>query len=90
MPTHPVIIDPKELREFAAYLKKFNADLADDSARLNGQFRELGNTWRDPAYLKFAHEFDQIMQNIKRFRQVSDEVIPRLVRTAERAEAVHR
>jgi WXG100 family type VII secretion target len=86
----PVIIDPKDLRQFAAQLKQFNSELTTSSARINGQFRQLGDTWRDPAYQKFAQEFDQTMKNIRRFQQVSEEVIPRLIKTAERAEGVHR
>jgi hypothetical protein len=49
----------------------------------------LGDTWHDPAYAKFAQEFDQTMKNLQRFRQVADEVIPRLLQTAQRAEDVH-
>jgi uncharacterized protein YukE len=89
MPTGPVILDPKDLRLFAGQLKQFNHDLAASSARLEAQFRRLGETWRDPAYAKFASEFEQTMRNLQRFRAVSDEVVPRLLKTAERAEAVH-
>ena len=90
MSNTPVIIDPQELRAFAGQLHRFNAELAVSSARLNSQFRELGETWRDPAYAKFASEFEQLMKHLQHFRQVSDEVVPRLQRTAERAESVHR
>jgi WXG100 family type VII secretion target len=85
----PVIIDPNELRQFANQLKRFNADLASNFSQLQAQFRQLGETWRDPAYAKFAQEFEQTMKNLQRFRQVSDEVVPRLIRTADRADAVH-
>ena len=90
MPTGPVIIDPKELRLFANQLKQFNSDLNTGSSRLQAQFRQLGDTWRDPAYAKFAQEFEQTMRNLQRFRQVADEVIPRLLKTADRADEVHR
>jgi uncharacterized protein YukE len=85
-----VILDPKELRLFASQLKQFNNDLVNDSSRLEAQFRRLGDTWRDPAYTKFASEFAQTMKNLRRFREISDEVVPRLLKTAERAEEVHR
>jgi uncharacterized protein YukE len=89
MPSGPVILDPQELRLFAGQLKQFNSDLAANAARLEAQFRRLGETWRDPAYAKFADEFERTMNNLRRFRQISDEVVPRLLKTAERAEAVH-
>ena len=90
MPSGPVILDPKELRQFAGQLKQFNGDLAASSARLQAQFRRLGETWRDPAYAKFAQEFEQTMKDLQRFQRASDEVIPRLLDTARRAEEVHR
>ena len=90
MPSGPVIIDPKELRLFVNQLKQFNSELLTSSTRIQAQFRQLGDTWRDPAYAKFAQEFEQTMRNLQRFRQVADEVIPKLLHTAERAEDVHR
>lgn len=90
MPNGPVIIDPKDLRLFANQLKQFNSELNTSSTRLQAQFRQLGDTWRDPAYAKFAQEFEQTMRNLQHFRQIADEVIPRLLETARRAEDVHR
>lgn len=89
MTSGPVILDPKEIRLFASQLKQFNSELLNNSSRLEGQFHRLGETWRDPAYAKFSDEFTQTMKNLRRFREISDEVIPRLVKTAERAEQVH-
>ena len=86
----PVNLVPQDLRTFASQLKQFNSDLAGSSARLQAQFRRLGETWRDPAYAKFAQEFEQTMKNLQRFRQTSDEVVPRLPHTAQKAEEVHR
>jgi uncharacterized protein YukE len=84
-----VIIDANELRQFAAQLRHFNSQLAVDAKRLSAQFRQLGETWRDPAYGRFAQEFEQTMRNLRRFQQVSDQVIPQLLRKADRAEQVH-
>jgi uncharacterized protein YukE len=89
MPGGPVILDPHELELFASRLKQFNTDLAVASARIEAQFRRLGETWRDPAYGKFALEFEQTVKNLRRFREVSDEVVPRLLKTAQRARDVH-
>ena len=90
MPSGSVIIDSRELRNFVSQLKQANNELANTSRRLEAHFRRLGETWRDPAYAKFAREFQQTMNNLRRFRQASEEVAPQLLRTAERAESVHR
>ncbi len=90
MAGEPVILDPKELRLFAARLKQFNATLSQSSQQLQAQFRELGETWRDPAYAKFAQQFHETMRNLQAFGRVSDETVPRLLKTAEKAESVHR
>jgi uncharacterized protein YukE len=90
MSTNPVIIDPKDLREFVSQLKRFNQELSTGTRRLQYNFRQLGQTWRDPAYQRFSQEFDQTMRMLERFNQVSEEVIPRLLSTAERAESVHK
>ena len=41
------IVDPEELRHFAANLKKFNNDVRDRLTSLNGQLVSLGKSWRD-------------------------------------------
>jgi WXG100 family type VII secretion target len=89
MASGPVIINPREVRRFASQLKQFTAELSAGGSRLHAQFKQLGETWRDPAYVKFAEEFTQTMKNLQRFSRVAEEVHPRLVKTAERAEAVH-
>ena len=86
----PVIIDPGELRQFAAQLKRFNTELGSSSRKLSAQFRHLGETWRDPAYQRFTQEFEQTMRHLNRFQMISNEVIPLLPRKAQRAEEVHR
>lgn len=78
-----VRISSAELREFTAVLSRFNNDLAQNSALLGAKFRQLGETWQDPQYARFAQEFDQTMRNLQSFRARSDEVIPRLLKLAE-------
>ena len=90
MTSGPVILDPREIREFAIKLRIFNSNLASSAIQLQGQFNRLGETWRDPAYAKFTQEFSQTMRNLERFSRIADEVIPRLIKTAEKAEEVHR
>lgn len=80
------IVDPGELRRFAANLKRFSADLQTGLAGLHGQLVALGDTWRDQEHDRFKEEFETTMQVLERFLNVSEEHIPFLLRKAERIE----
>lgn len=80
------IVDPNELRRFAASLKRFKADLQSDLAALHGSLTSLGDSWRDQEHDRFRQEFEQAVQVLERFMTVADEHIPFLLRKAERIE----
>ena len=78
------IVDPEELRRFAAELKRFNDDMRDRSASLMSRFSALGDSWQDQEQEKFAGEFLQTMKGLKRFHEVAERHTPYLLRKAER------
>ena len=78
------IIDPEEVRRFAAELKRFNGDLRERSGSLMARFTALGDTWQDQEQEKFAAEFTQLMKTLKSFLELSDRHTPYLLRKAER------
>jgi uncharacterized protein YukE len=80
------IVDPDELRRFAASLRKFNTDVRDRMTALNGQLVGLGKTWRDQENKKFVEEFEQHMRAIAHFMEVTEQHIPFLIRKAEMIE----
>lgn len=80
------IVDPSELRRFALNLKQFNSELQNQMAVLQGQMLNLSTTWRDQEHQKFADEFEQTMQVIRRFVEAADQHIPFLLRKADRVE----
>ena len=80
------IVDPGELRRFAQNLKKVNNELQVQMSSLHGQLLALGTTWRDQESQKFAEEFEQTMQTIKRFVESANRHVPFLMRKAERVE----
>ena len=80
------IVDPAELRRFASNLKRFNADLQAGLAGMHGQLIALGDSWRDQESDRFRQEFENTMQVLERFLEVSEEHIPFLLRKAERIE----
>ncbi|MCX7840842.1 MAG: WXG100 family type VII secretion target [Anaerolineae bacterium] len=79
-----VIADPDALERFARELKQFNAQLRDSMTRLNGQFANLGEVWRDQEHQKFAQEYEQTMRLLARFTQIADQHVPFLLRKAQR------
>ena len=84
-----VIIESGELRQFAGQLDHFNSTLVSQMSALNSQFQRLGDTWKDPAYARFGEEFQQLLSNLQRFENATEEVIPQLLSLAERVDAVH-
>jgi len=80
------IVDPGELRRFAVNLKQFNAELLNQMTVLHGQMSGLGQSWRDREHDKFAEEFEQTLQVVKRFVEATNQHVPFLMRKAERVE----
>ena len=80
------IVNPEELRRFAARLKQFNQDLLNQLSVMHGQLSGLGQSWRDREHDKFAEQFEETLQAVKRFADASNQHIPFLLRKAERIE----
>lgn len=80
------IVDPNELRRFAANLKKFNAELEAGLTGLSAQLHGLSATWRDQEHKKFAEDFEQHLKAISRTIEATNEHVPFLIRKAERIE----
>ena len=79
-------MDPGEVRRFAEELKRFNLDLQDRVAAIQGRFAALGDTWQDQEHVKFTEEFKQTMKALKKFVEVSNQHAPYLLRKAQRIE----
>jgi uncharacterized protein YukE len=80
------IVDPAELRRFAASLKQFNLELRDRLASLHGQLVGLSDSWRDQEHERFTQEFEATMHALAGFLESADQHIPFLLRKAERIE----
>lgn len=76
--TQRIITDPKAMIQFANQLQSFNKDLADKSKKLNAQFKELGQEWKDQDYQKFTNEFATLMKHINTYLKDA-EAHPRLI-----------
>ena len=80
------IVNPEELRRFAARLKQFNNEMIAQLTALHGQLAGLSQTWRDREHDKFVEQFEQTLQVVKRFTESTNQHIPFLLRKAERIE----
>jgi uncharacterized protein YukE len=80
------VVDPAELRRFAHSLKQFNTEVGRQLAALQGQFANLGDTWRDQEHDKFRQEFEETLRVVEKFLGASEVHIPFLLRKAERIE----
>lgn len=76
--------NPEEIERFCADLKQFNGQLEESMTRLNAQFRQLGDTWRDQEHQKYGQEFERTMRVLSQFMRSSGEQIPFLLRKASR------
>ena len=80
------IMDPEEVRRFAAELKRFNDDVQMKASSLQSRFSALGTTWQDQDHEKFAGEFITTMKVLKKFMEISEKHPPDLHRQAQRIE----
>lgn len=80
------IVDPQELRRFAARLRHFSEEVMTQMQTVQRQLAALGASWRDQEQQKFQEEFEQQLTTFSRFVQSTGEYVPYLIRKAERVE----
>lgn len=78
------VVDPEELRRFAADLKRFNNDLKGEISSMHHRFIKLAETWQDQEQAKFAELFEQMIKMLAKFADAADKHVPFLLRKAER------
>ncbi len=79
------IVSPEELERFAGMLHRYTDLLSRETASLNSQFSQLGETWKDQEHAKFAEEYRQTIAVLQRFVASANQQIPFLRRKAARA-----
>lgn len=80
------VVDPEQLRRFAANLKVFTEELQQRAASLSSQMNQLEQTWRDQQQRKFAGEFEDQMRQMHRLLESAQQHVPYLLRKAEQVE----
>ena len=81
------VVDPEQLRQFAAHLKRFSEDLKQQSTGLASQMNQLEQTWRDEQQRKFTEEFSDQLRQLSRLIQTTEQHVPYLMRKAEQIDA---
>ncbi|TWT52538.1 hypothetical protein Pla22_01620 [Rubripirellula amarantea] len=81
------IVDPEQLRQFAAHLHRFADELKQQSTGLATQMNQLEQTWRDEQQRKFSEEFTGQMRQLARLIKTTEEHVPYLLRKAEQIDA---
>ncbi|MEM6267832.1 MAG: WXG100 family type VII secretion target [Bacteroidota bacterium] len=61
--------DPDAIRDFANYLKAYNAELANGLGQTRGKLKQLGQSWQDQEYDKFESSFGQMIRNLPKLIQ---------------------
>lgn len=59
--------NPEDMRRFAQALNRFVSQLDSEVKRIDGQARQVGETWNDAQYQKFMQDWLQTLTAIKRF-----------------------
>lgn len=81
------VVDPEQLRQFAAQLHRFSEEMKQRSSGLASQMNQLEQTWRDEQQRKFAEEFATEMRQLKRLIDATEKHVPYLLRKAEQIDA---
>ena len=61
------IVDPEEVKRFAAFLEFTAAELAGAKSDAASYFRDLRNAWHDEKYDKFEQSFEETVARINNF-----------------------
>lgn len=77
------IVDPEQLRQFAAMLKRYSQQIRESTATLTQAQARLADSWRDQEHRKFAEEFEEQVKMVSRLVDASEKHVPYLLKKAE-------
>lgn len=77
------IVDPEQLRQFAAMLKKYSQQVRESTASLSQAQARLADSWRDQEHRKFTEEFEDQVKLVNKLLEASEQHIPYLLKKAE-------
>lgn len=77
------IVDPEQLRQFAAMLKRYSQQVRESTAALTQAQARLADSWRDQEHRKFADEFEEQVKLVSQLLESTEQHIPYLLKKAE-------
>ncbi len=77
------IVDPEQLRQFAAMLKRYSQQVRDSTSTLTQAQARLADSWRDQEHRKFVDEFEEQVKLVHKLLEASDKHVPYLLKKAE-------
>ncbi|HSW29031.1 MAG TPA: hypothetical protein VLH75_05970 [Longimicrobiales bacterium] len=81
-----VIVDPADLRRFAAVLEQETHTLRERQRAVEAARRELSEVWRDTRYRSFERTYLPAIQVLERFQKASERYAAYLRTKADRAD----
>ena len=80
------VVDPDELRQFAASLRRMQLAMRDQLSTVQHQLDALGATWRDQEHARFTELFSEHTRGMAKLTEESEAYIRYLLRKAEQIE----
>lgn len=77
------IVDPEQLRQFAAMLKRYNQQIRESTVSLTQAQARLADSWRDQEHRKFSDEFEEQVRLVGKLLESTEKHIPYLMKKAE-------
>lgn len=77
------IVDPEQLRQFAAMLKRYSQQVRESTGALSQAQARLAESWRDQEHRKFVEEFEEQVKLVNKLLEASEAHVPYLLKKAE-------
>lgn len=77
------IVDPEQLRQFAAMLKLYSQQVRESTSSLTQAQARLADSWRDQEHRKFSEEFEEQVKMVNRLLESTEQHVPYLLKKAE-------
>jgi uncharacterized protein YukE len=80
------IVDPDEVRRFAATLQEMSAYLHDRKTHVKSSFSNLRDVWRDQKYTQFDRVFSESVTRLDQFLRYAEMYADYLKKKAQKAD----
>ena len=82
----PVILEPRDLRQFSAFLADLSVSLSHAESKCTAELQSLRSVWRDEKLSEFEQKYQRTADEVTRFCLVCEHYAAHLDEKAKRAE----